>query len=344
VSDPDVAEDLEEIKKANYIAFDSAFFDIIGNEPSWEEMYKLPVGLKEAPIFIPHMNVLYFSDQAAGKLYTIDLNEEPPPIKYVELNPPLEGINGMGYAPEDGLIYATVNACPSAPAGIYSIDPETLKTKTVVNNFLGHHFNSPNDLALSPGAVWFTDPPYAALLGNASAAELRPIVYHFNLKSKVLTPVDEDIQMPNGIATSVDHKTLYVADSGALCQPIGLPTIPDRHHSVYAYDIVGSGQVRNKRLFYISDLWVPDGLTISRNGNLYSAAGRFVDVISPEGLLVGKISFPGVIANVEFAGKKYNEVWGVGLGGVFRMKIKDRGVDLSNWRKKKPGGMFRIQK
>ena len=145
--------------------------------------------------------------------------------------------------------------------------------------------------------------------------------------------------MPNGIATSVDHKTLYVADSGALCQPIGLPTVPDRRHSVYAYDIVGRGRVCNKRLFYISDLWVPDGLTVSWNGNLYSAAGRFVDVISPEGLLLGKISSPGVIANVEFAGKKYNEVWGVGLGGVFRMRIKDQGVDLG----KRSGGMFRIQ-
>src|SRR5579859_6368005 len=267
VSDSDVAKELKEIKGANYIAFDSDFFDIIGNEPSWEEMYTLPVGLKEAPVFIPHMNVLYFSDQAAGKLYKIDLSKEPPPIEHVELHPPLEGVSGMGYSSEDGLIYVTVNACPSAPAGIYSIDPETLKTKTVVNNFIGHHFNSPNDLALSPGAVWFTDLPYAALLGNASAAELRPIVYHFNLKTKVLTPVDEDIQMPNGIATSVEHKTLSVADSGALYQPIGLPTVPDRHHSVYTYDIVGSGRVCNKRLFYISDLWVPDGLTVSRNVN-----------------------------------------------------------------------------
>ena len=65
-----------------------------------------------------------------------------------------------------------------------------------------------------------------------------------------------------------------------------------------------------------------------------------MDVITPEGLLLGKISFPGVIVNVEFAGKRYNEVWGVGLGGVFRMRIKDQGVRLG----KRSGGMFRIQK
>jgi sugar lactone lactonase YvrE len=57
---------------------------------------------------------------------------------------------------------ATVNKCPSAEAGIYYIDPVTLKTKSVVNNFISHPFNSPNDLAVSPGGIWFTHPPYAA--------------------------------------------------------------------------------------------------------------------------------------------------------------------------------------
>jgi hypothetical protein len=80
----------------------------------------------------------------------INLTSETPKLEFVKLTPPLEGINGM-YS--DGLIYATVNECPSAAAGIYSIDPVTPDTRAVVNNYMGHHLNSPNDLAISPGAV-----------------------------------------------------------------------------------------------------------------------------------------------------------------------------------------------
>jgi sugar lactone lactonase YvrE len=327
VTDPDIEKDLEKISKADFIAFDERFFDVIGSEPTWESLYDLPDGLREAPVYIPQQNTLYFSDQAAGKLIALNLTEEPPTYNTVPISPPLEGINGMMYSTHDGLIYATVNKCPSAEAGIYSIDPVTLKTKSVVNNFIGHPFNSPNDLAVSPGGIWFTDPPYAALLGNASAAELRAVVYYYNISTSILRPVEEDIQLPNGIATSVDGKTLYIADSGALCQPIGQPTIPTRHHTVYAYDIVAPGHIRNKRLYYIADLWVPDGLKVSRNGYLYSAAGRFVDVIDTEGVLLGKITFPGIVANVEFAGENYDDLWIVGFGGIFRAKIKDQGVD-----------------
>lgn len=258
----------------------------------------------------------------------INLTEESPRLETVKLSPPLEGINGMMYSPEENLIYATVNECPSAAAGVYSIDPVTLKTHAVVNNYIGHHFNSPNDLAVSPGSIWFTDPPYAAILGNASAAELRPTVFHYNIQTKALRAIEEDLQLPNGIATSADNKVLYIADSGALCKPIGQPTVPDRHHSVYAYDIIAPGQIRNKRLLYVSDVWVPDGLKVAASGNLYSAAGIFVDIVTPDGDLLGKIRLPGIVANVVFAGPKYDQLWIVGISGIYLAHIKDRGVDL----------------
>jgi sugar lactone lactonase YvrE len=291
-------------------------------------MFNLSTSLREAPVYIPSQNVLFVADQGAGKLLRINLTVEPPIFEYITLDPPLEGVNGAVFSPFDGLIYTAVNACPSAESGIYSIDPKTLQTKPLVNNFLGHHFNSPNDLAVTKDGVWFTDPPYAAILGNASSAELRATVYFYNPKSKLLRPIDEDIQMPNGIETSVDEHTLYVADSGALCKPIGQPTVPTKHHSVYAYDIVAPGQVRNRRLFYVADQWVPDGIKVTPAGNLYSAAGVFVDIVGPDGDLLGKLRFPGIVANVAFAGPDYDELWIVGLSGIYRAKIKENGPDL----------------
>jgi gluconolactonase len=326
VPDQRLKSELDEVSKADFIAFDDRFFDIIGSKPSLENMFNVSTStLREAPVYIPSLNVLFVADQGAGKLLRINLKVEPPTSEYVTLDPPLEGINGAVYSPFDKLIYTTVNACPSAESGIYTIDPVTLKTKPLVNNFLGHHFNSPNDLAVTKDGVWFTDPPYAAILGNASSAELRATVYFFDPKTKLLRPIEEDIQMPNGIETSVDEKTLYIADSGALCKPIGQPTVPTRHHTVYAYDIVAPGQIRNRRLFYIADQWVPDGIKVTPAGTLYSAAGVFVDVISKDGDLLGKLRFPGIVANVGFAGPKYNELWIVGMSGIYRAKIKERG-------------------
>jgi gluconolactonase len=336
VSEKNTESDLAKIAKADFISFDDRFFDIIGKEPSLDEMYNLSFSLREAPVYIPSTNIVFIADQGAGKQIKLNLSVEPPSYEFITLNPPLEGINGAIYSPFDGLIYATVNACPSAEAGIYSINPITFETQVVVNNFIGHHFNSPNDLALTDDIIWFTDPPYAALLGNASSSELRPSVYSYNLTSKSLRAIEEDIQMPNGIATDAENKILYIADSGALCKPIGEPTVPTKHHSVYAYDIVPPGQIRNRRLLYVSDFWVPDGLKLSQSGNLYSAAGVFVDVVSPEGDLLGKIRFPGIVANVVFAGSKLDQLWVVGISGIYRAKIKDRGIDLtrssgSNW-------------
>ena len=327
ITDKHVEKELEEIANAEFIAFDVRFFDLIGSRPLLEPMFNLSktISLREAPVYVPTSNLLFVSDMGARKPMRINLTEKEPTLEYVSLHPHLESINGAAYSAFDNLIYATVNPSPGISGGIYAIDPETLETFPVVNNYVGHHFNSPNDLVVQDDGLWFTDPPYAALLGNGSTAELRPNVYFYNTSSHVLKAVDENLQLPNGIALSPDNKILYVADSGALCQPIGQPTVASEHRSIYAYDIVDS-LLFNKRLVYITDFWVPDGVKVSASGTIYTAAGIFVDVISPDGVLLGKIRTQGSMQNLIFAGPKYEELWIVGLGGVYRTRISDPGI------------------
>jgi sugar lactone lactonase YvrE len=331
VEDERIKKELKEISKAEFIAFDQKFFDLIGSKPLLEPVFNLSLELREAPVYIPSSNLLYISDRGEGKQMRINLTEKEPRLEYVSFHPPLNFINGAAYSEVDNLIYATVNPAGSSDitAGIYAIDPETLETHPVLNNYVGHHFNSPNDLVLLDDGLWFTDPPYASLLGNGSAAELRPTVFFYNTTSRVVRAVEEDLQLPNGIALSPDNKILYVADSGALCKPMGQPTVPTKHHSIYAYDIV-DGRLRDKRLVYISDFWVPDGVKVSRSGIIYTAAGIFVDVISPEGVLLGKIRTPESMQNLIFAGPEYDELWIVGIGGVFRTKMADQGIPFSS--------------
>ena len=330
VEDKQLKQELSEIAKADFIAFDERFFDLIGPRPKLESMFNLSrdESLKEAPVYIPSSNSLFISDIGARKQMRIDLTEKEPTFEYIELKPPLATINGAAYSEKDGLIYVTVHTSDGVDGGIYSIDPDTLERKVVLNNFLGHRFNSPNDLVIAENGLFFTDPPYAQIMGNGSAAQLRPNVYFFDPSSHVLRPVEEDLQLPNGIALSPDGKTLYIADSGALCQPIGKPTVSSKHRSIYAYDLV-NGLATNRRLVYIADFWVPDGIKVSESGNLYAAAGIFVDIISPDGVLLGKIQTAGLMQNLIFAGPELNELWLVGIGGVYRTRISDQGIPFS---------------
>jgi sugar lactone lactonase YvrE len=323
VADKGTRKELKAIGEAEFIAFDERFFDIIGPKPKLEPMFDLGTSLREAPVYIPDLNILYIYDMGAQRQMRVDLNDDEPSLKYVKLNPHLKMVNGAAYSLRDGKIYACDHA------GIYSIDPETLEVNPVLNNYVGHHFNSPNDLVVQDDSLWFTDPPYAQIMGNDSTAELRPNVYFYNLTSHVLRAVEEDLQLPNGLAFSPNGKLLYLADSGALCQPIGQPTVSDRHRSIYAYDII-NGLLSNRRLVYITDFWVPDGIKVSRQGNIYAAAGVFVDVVSPEGELLGKIRCGGSMQNLQFAGKDLNELWIVGIGGVYRTKLRESGVPFDS--------------
>jgi len=328
VKDNTLKKELAEIAKADFIAFDERFFDLIGPRPKLEPMFNLSTSLREAPVYIPSSNTLFLSDIGARKQMRINLTEQDPTFEYVELSPPLATINGAAYSEKDNLIYVTVHTSDGVSGGIYAFDPETLERHTVVNNFFGHHFNSPNDLVIAKNGLYFTDPPYAQIMGNGSEAELRPNVYFLDPESHVLRPVEEDLQLPNGVALSPDGKILYIADSGALCQPIGQPTVSSKHRSIYAYDNV-NGLLTNRRLVYIADFWVPDGIRVSRSGNLYAASGIFVDIISPDGVLLGKIHMGGLMQNLIFAGPDLNELWIVGIGGVYRTRITDQGIPFS---------------
>jgi sugar lactone lactonase YvrE len=340
--DSHIQKDLKTIANSQFIAFDKKFFDIIGPQPSLERMFNLSESLREAPVYIESENLLFINDIGAQRLMRINLTDTPLFFEFVESDH-IQTIGGAAYSPKTGLIYATVNPSkgPSEDSkantlprnnilpGIYSIDPITLKADVLVNNYLGHHFNSPNDLVIdNDGAIWFTDPPYAAILGNGTPAELRPNVFFFNPTTHTLRIVEEDLQLPNGIALDQAGKILYVADSGALCQPIGQPTLPSEHRSIYAYDVVGPGQIRNRRLLHSVDLWVPDGIKVSVSGVVYAAAGVFVDVISPNGDLLGKINTGGLVMNLVFAGPDLRELWAVGVGGVYRVHIADSGIPL----------------
>ncbi|KAJ8605542.1 hypothetical protein CTAYLR_000104 [Chrysophaeum taylorii] len=192
---------------------------------------------------------------------------------------------------------------PSLPSGIYSVSPDDWGDwETVVENWHGHGFNSPNDIAIrrTDGTIWFTDPSYAYAQGRAPPPTLGEWVWRLDPASKGdLGVVADGFAKPNGIVFSPDEKTLYVTDTGAETGAEtggGAEDSLRREHprSVYAYDVVEDRLLANRRLLHVADTGVPDGITCDEAGHVYTGCGDGVHVLDGRtGRLLGKIRIHG---------------------------------------------------
>lgn len=142
-------------------------------------------------------------------------------------------------------------------------------------------FNSPNDLAISQDAIYFTDPRY----GNRDSMELphesvyvltmKPVADEPNTFQVTIEKLIDDLVRPNGIGISPDEQTLYVNDNG--------------DEKIWAYPILKPGEVGEGRLLNdLADLGGPDGMTVGPLGRIYTTIyGKGVLILSPEGERLG---------------------------------------------------------
>lgn len=192
----------------------------------------------------------------------------------------------------------------------------------------GKPLRGPNDLTLDAanGGFYFTDP------GQSGTKNPIGTVHYVDKEGKTHL-VDDGYAFSNGIVLTPDGKTLYVAES--------------QYNRVWAYDVTGPGQVKNKRL--LVDLPKkdestgqidnqPDGMCLDGAGNLYVAhyGMRQVQVVSPEGKVVAR--YPGgnlTTSNVAFGGPEHNQLFVTGAigdeankGGVFRLDLGVSGLKI----------------
>jgi len=92
------------------------------------------------------------------------------------------------------------------------------KVTTIAERYNGKRLNSPNDIAVhADGSVWFTDPTYGIngdYEGERAQSELKPAVYRVDPSGRIALVTDE-VDQPNGVCFSPDHKKVYIADTGA---------------------------------------------------------------------------------------------------------------------------------
>jgi gluconolactonase len=166
--------------------------------------------------------------------------------------------------------------------------------RTLVDNYQGHRFSSPNDLAISKnGDVFFTDPPYGLPADNLQQFRELDFSGVFRLsKEGVVHLLTKELERPNGIALSPDETILYVAQSH---QPRAV---------IMAYPLKKDGGIGDGKLFFdtkgLDGPGLPDGIKIHSSGIVFSTGPGGVLIINPQGKLLGRILCGRSTANLCF--------------------------------------------
>jgi gluconolactonase len=177
---------------------------------------------------------------------------------------------------------------------------------TVVSQYLGSTFNSPNDLTVrSDGTIYFTDPP----VGGAPPGP--PIgfngLFRYTPGGTLLAEwMGGGSTRPNGVILSPDEQVLVATDWAA--------------GTVLAWDVAVDGSLSGMRLF-ASGLPSADGLAVDIVGNLYVARSGGISVLSPGGDPWGFVSVPGGASNCAFGGTDGRTLYVTAGGNLYALSM-----------------------
>jgi len=286
------------------------------------------ISLPEGPVWDSNSKSLLFVDVMGNKLYK--WNETDGTSEYISPS------GNTGYAPNidfgllgaNGLVInsdGNIVVCQHGDRRVALIEnaPSTNPNfVTVVDNFEGKKFNSPNDLVYaSDGSFYFTDPAFGFFnlqTFQFVEDEVKKLdfngVYNFNPNDNKLSLVSKEIDLPNGIGLSPNNNTLYVNKMGLLD---GNPRIISINLETNESSILFDGKELSES--YEGNF---DGMTVHSSGNIFTSGPGGLLVISPKGDLMAKIDF-GHLTNATFDDdESYLYVTGfVNNPKVYRIKL-----------------------
>ena len=191
---------------------------------------------------------------------------------------------------------------------------------TIVDNFEGDRFNSPNDVVVSSnGDIYFTDPTYGFMFlsdftFDESVKELDfSGVYKYNSESGIEL-VSNELDLPNGLALSNDERYLYVNSSNTDEAPIILKIdLKNENKSDLFFD--GTELAKKFPGSF-------DGLKIHSSGNIFTTGPNGILVLSPAGKLLANIKFKDMLTNCAFDSDE-NYLYVTGFSIVARIALKN---------------------
>ncbi|MCA9064130.1 MAG: SMP-30/gluconolactonase/LRE family protein [Planctomycetaceae bacterium] len=160
----------------------------------------------------------------------------------------------------------------------------------------------PNDLVVDhDGGVYYTLTGQNEVVYVSDSGESRTVT--------------TEVESPNGITLSPDHRTLYVAAY--------------RPRKIVAVDLSAAGVASGVRPFAAMDDGEElgaDGMSIDRAGNVYCAGATDVWIWNPDGVLLDRIACPTRPINCSFGDADLRTLYITGFGGLYsqRMRISGR--------------------
>ena len=317
----------QEIKNNDSIVvYDDSILNIIDTQAEIQYLVD-SLSIAEGPLWDENSSSLLFTQVPKNKIYKwneqdgFDVYISPSGFtNYAPVIPniDLSGANGLTFDNDGDLIIAQhgdrrLSKIKNAPT------TNPIFT-TIVDNFEGDRFNSPNDVVVSSnGDIFFTDPTYGFMFlsdftFDESVKELDfSGVYKYNLESGIEL-VSNELDLPNGLALSNDERYLFVNSSNTAEAPIILRIdLKNENKSELFFD--GTELAKKFPGSF-------DGLKIHSSGNIFTTGPNGILVLSPAGKLLANIKFKDMLTNCAFDSDE-NYLYVTGYSIVARIALKN---------------------
>ena len=274
------------------------------------ELVRLCTGAtwSEGPVWLASRGAVRWSDIPGNRILEVDATNGQASVYLRDAEYP----NGRTLD-DDG----TVIQCSHGRRAIEADDGGVVTT--LVDNWNGARFNSPNDVVVArDGTIWFTDPPYGIIQpheGHPGTPEYGGnYVFRFDPASGSVDAVVTDVEEPNGLAFSPDESILYISDTSA-----ALRTDGTGNHHIRAYR-VHDGRCTDGRVFAVIDPGVPDGFRVDEHGNIWTSSENAVQIYAPDGDLLGRIPVPECVGNLCFGGADGHTLFIAATTSIYRIE------------------------
>lgn len=260
--------------------------EILGDGYNWSE----------GPVWVTELNALLFSDVPENKIYiwregdSVSEYLSPSGFTGEYVNSRETGSNGLAIDPDGKLVLCQHGDRRVAIMASELSEPRP-EFETIVSDYRGARFNSPNDLSYhNDGSWYFTDPPYG--LSNQDEDSLKELEFNgvYRIENDSVVLVIDSLTRPNGICFSPDGMNMYVANSD--------PGAAKWYRYKLEDNNIMEGEVLFDATSYTEDrTGLPDGMKTDSEGYIYATGPGGVFIFSPGHELIEIVRIPNATSN-----------------------------------------------